>query len=84
MRRGNYRLAESSPCINTGTNDPGMAWQTDLDGNPRIYLGDSVGTVDMGCYEYVPKPAAGVVLALAIAIACMRYRAEGRQSAEVP
>lgn len=33
---GDYRLAESSPCINAGTNDAGMAWQTDLDGNSRI------------------------------------------------
>jgi hypothetical protein len=47
---GNYRLAQSSPCRNTGLND--ASWMTggvDLDGNPRIY--PPGGTVDMGCYE---------------------------------
>ena len=41
-----FRLANNSPCLNTGTNG---AWTTgtDLDGNPRIFN----GTVDMGCYE---------------------------------
>ena len=47
-----YQLLEGSPCINTGTN---LAWMappaTDLDGNERIHD----GTVDMGCYEFVPE-----------------------------
>jgi hypothetical protein len=63
---GNYRLADDSPCINTGTNLPWMAGATDLDGNARIY-----GTrVDMGCYEYVPEPAGAA--ALAVGLICVR------------
>ena len=46
----NYRLSDTSPCINTGTPDTtGLhlpLW--DLDGNPRIYG----GRIDMGCYEW--------------------------------
>ena len=48
-----YHLLEGSPCIDEGFN---MAWMdppaTDLDGNARIFG----GTVDMGCYEFVPEP----------------------------
>jgi len=48
----NYHLLLSSPCIDAGTN--GLVVGTvDLDGNPRI-IG---GTVDMGCYEYIPEPS---------------------------
>lgn len=43
---GDYRLAASSPCINTGSNGYVTA-ATDLDGFPRIVA----GTVDMGAYE---------------------------------
>lgn len=57
---GDYRLAESSLCINVGTNDSGMAWPTDWDGNPRILpVG---GVVDIGCYEFVPEPAEAVIV----------------------
>jgi len=48
-----YSLQEGSPCIDAGYN---MAWMnppaTDLAGNERLYD----GTVDMGCYEFVPEP----------------------------
>jgi hypothetical protein len=47
-----YQLLEASPCIDSGTNLPWMIGATDLEGNPRIYN----GTVDMGCYEYIPEP----------------------------
>jgi len=47
-----YHLLEASPCIDSGTNLPWMTGATDLDGNPRIYD----GTVDMGCYEFIPEP----------------------------
>jgi len=57
---GNYRLADDSPCINTGTNFPWMAGALDLDGNPRVYG----SRVDMGCYEFVPEPAGVLVLAV--------------------
>lgn len=44
---GDYRLDESSPCVNTGTNQPWMNGSFDLRGAPRI--GD--GVVDRGAYE---------------------------------
>ncbi|MBP7830184.1 MAG: hypothetical protein KA248_09735 [Kiritimatiellae bacterium] len=46
----NFRLTDSSPCVNTGLNDPWMGGETDLDGNPRI----RVGIVDMGAFEHYP------------------------------
>ena len=55
---GDFHLALGSPCINTGSNEEWMATTTDLDGNPRI----CEGTVDMGCYETVPEPAATAAL----------------------
>ncbi len=49
-----YRLGNSSPCINTGTPDTaGLDLPlTDLVGNPRI-IG---GRIDMGAYEYIIDP----------------------------
>jgi len=47
-----YHLQETSPCRNSGAVMPWMIGATDLDGNPRI-IG---GTVDIGCYEYIPEP----------------------------
>ena len=47
-----YRLQETSACRNSGSNMFWMIDATDLDGNPRI-IG---GTVDIGCYEYIPEP----------------------------
>ena len=46
---GNLRLQNSSPCVNTGTNAPGVGNWPDLDGLTRIRY----GTVDMGCYERI-------------------------------
>ncbi|MGI6088308.1 MAG: choice-of-anchor Q domain-containing protein, partial [Kiritimatiellia bacterium] len=56
---GDYRLAQGSPCINTGTNLPWMAEAVDLDGRPRI---DRFSRLpDMGCYEHMPQ---GMILNL--------------------
>ncbi len=48
---GNLRLANNSPCINTGTNQDWMTttYPYDLDGRARIRY----GTVDMGAYEII-------------------------------
>lgn len=43
---GNYRLLETSPCLDAGDNGA-VTWAEDLDGNPRI----AFGAVDMGAYE---------------------------------
>jgi len=45
-----FRLLSTSPCINAGTN--AFASSTDLNGDSRI----EGGTIDMGCYEFVPEP----------------------------
>ncbi len=47
-----FHLTDISPCIDAGTNLPWMISATDLDGNDRI----QDGTVDIGCYEYIPEP----------------------------
>ncbi len=61
---GNFRLQESSPCIDTGENDVAwMATALDLDGNPRIYAWHEYRT-DMGCYEFVPEPGGLLLLAV--------------------
>jgi hypothetical protein len=49
-----YALQAGSPCVDTGTNLPWMSGATDLDGNPRLIA----ARADMGCYEYIPEPAA--------------------------
>lgn len=49
---GDFRLRGDSPCINAGANQAWMDGRAeDLAGNPRI--DHFVGTVDMGCYEYI-------------------------------
>jgi parallel beta-helix repeat protein len=53
LAAGDYRLAQGSPCINTGTNLPWLAEAVDLDGRTRIDRFS--GLVDMGCYEHVPQ-----------------------------
>jgi hypothetical protein len=49
---GNYRLSQSSPCINAGLNQSWMDGAVDLDGRSRIDRFSRI--VDMGCYEYLP------------------------------
>ncbi|MDD5482077.1 MAG: choice-of-anchor Q domain-containing protein [Kiritimatiellae bacterium] len=46
---GNFRLANDSPCVNSGTNQDWMTNAVDLDGSPRIRY----GRVDMGAYERI-------------------------------
>ena len=52
----NYRLWADSPCIDAGKNEDWMWTAVDLDGNPRIFYGNSSLTVDMGAYEYGSWP----------------------------
>ncbi len=54
---GDYSLADSSHCINTGTPDTtGLNLpEFDLAGNPRIYPG-SVQRIDIGAYEFQGEP----------------------------
>ena len=52
---GNYRLSGGSPCINAGVNQAWMLDGHDLDGHHRLDRFQK--TVDMGCYEYVPRGA---------------------------
>jgi len=47
-----YRLLPTSICIDTGKNEDWMNGATDLDGSPRILVGASSITVDIGAYEY--------------------------------
>jgi hypothetical protein len=47
-----YHLKATSPCIDTGLNQPWMWGALDLDGNNRIFFGGKSQTVDMGAYEY--------------------------------
>jgi len=51
---GDFRLAGSSPCIDSGFNEEWMTTAVDLDGHPRIRN----GTVDMGAYE---APVQGMI-----------------------
>ncbi len=51
LAMGDYRLADSSPCINTGLNEAWMAGGMDLDGHPRLDRFSRLA--DIGCYEHV-------------------------------
>lgn len=55
---GDYRLAEGSPCIDTGNNDlyAVIPMDTDLDGESRI----ENNTIDRGAYEYRKDISTGV------------------------
>jgi hypothetical protein len=46
-----YHLLPGSPCIDVGVNEDWMTSAVDLNGNPRILLGATSITVDMGAYE---------------------------------
>jgi hypothetical protein len=48
---GNYRLQNTSPCINAGDNSL-VQGSVDLDGHPRI----AGSSVDVGAYEHQPAP----------------------------
>ena len=49
----NFHFIDGSPCIDAGTNLPGIFSEKDLDGNPRVLE----GIVDIGCYEGpIPEP----------------------------
>ena len=51
---GDYRLSSGSPAINAGYNAiVSPPWDKDIDLNPRPYLGDGVGIVDIGAHEFV-------------------------------
>jgi hypothetical protein len=53
-----FRLGPGSPCLDTGTNATWMlADTTDLDGQQRLQdgNGDTVASVDMGCFESPPS-----------------------------
>jgi len=50
---GDFRLKQSSPCVNAGDNQPWMSGARDLDDRSRI---DAFWhRVDMGAYEYLPQ-----------------------------
>ena len=55
-RDNNYRLKEGSACIDRGINESWMWTAVDLDGNPRVFVGEKFLTVDMGAYEYGSFP----------------------------
>lgn len=54
---GNFQLTRTSPCVNTGINEPWMVGAFDLIGRRRI----SQGIVDRGAYEYI---SAGTIFKL--------------------
>jgi hypothetical protein len=53
---GDFRLQQSSPCVDRGKNEAWMSGALDLDDNPRIFYGGFTLTVDMGAYEYGSFP----------------------------
>jgi hypothetical protein len=51
-----YHLTSVSPCIDTGTNSAPNLPNYDLDGNHRVWFGNTSWTVDMGAYEFGSQP----------------------------
>jgi hypothetical protein len=47
-----YRLWQESACVDAGMNEEWMWEAVDLDCHPRVFLGISSLTVDMGAFEY--------------------------------
>lgn len=64
-----YGLQEGSPCIDSGFTMPWMSSAIDLAGNPRVYN----HIVDMGAYEFIPEPGAGILLICCLCMACRRF-----------
>lgn len=54
--RNPYALAPASPARNAGADLDWDDGACDLAGNPRVFLRDGVGRVDVGCYEYSVLP----------------------------
>lgn len=52
---GDYHLQPASPCIDSGDDSLYLLPTEDIEGNPRIFDGDSDGSdvVDMGAFEYL-------------------------------
>ncbi len=69
---GDFRLADGSPCIDSGSNFF-VASSWDLDGNPRIID----GIVDIGCYESIPEPFS--VLLEFTSLACLLFLRKERK-----
>jgi len=69
-----FHLQLTSPCIDAGTNLPYVYTTTDLDGNARNFG----GTVDMGCYEFVPEPCLFIIYNLLIVIYYRNRKLETR------
>jgi len=71
-----FHLQLTSPCIDAGTNLPYVYTTTDLDGNARNFG----GTVDMGCYEFVPEPCLFIIYHLLFFIYYRNRKLETRNS----
>ena len=65
---GDFRLRDSSPCIDMGTNAL-VYGDWDLEGNMRI----RDGVVDMGAYEWVPEPGALIIFLVGLAMVRRRW-----------
>lgn len=61
---GNFRLRETSPCVDAGVTAAWMIGATDLDGNKRILNGrnDRPYWVDLGAYEVVPPLVTVIII----------------------
>jgi predicted outer membrane repeat protein len=66
----NFNLMESSPCIDKGINIVWMYDALDIAGSPRI----NDDRVDMGAYEFIPEPAAGISILIFLLYSIKRKR----------